>query len=77
MKDRVLHRISREIGEGQDIDPADLDEPLERFVPTDAIRDLVAHESNSWRLQFETEAHVVEVMGNNTVLVDGEKVPPR
>jgi hypothetical protein len=73
MSRNVLDQIVRAIAEAEDVDPTELEEPLERFVPTDAIRDLVAHSNNSWRLQFETRVHVVEVRGNNTILVDGEQ----
>lgn len=72
MKESVLDRITQGIAEAENTDPEELDTPLERFVSTDAIRDLVNHKSNSWRLQFETRAHVVEVTGNNTIIVDGE-----
>jgi hypothetical protein len=69
----VLGQITQSIAEAEDTDPEALDRSLERFVSTDAIRDLVAHESNSWRLQFETQDHIIEVMGDDTVLVDGER----
>ena len=73
MTTTVLGQITQSIAEAEDTDPEDLDRSLERFVSTDAIRDLLAHESNSWRLQFETPDHVVEVMGDNTILVDGAR----
>jgi hypothetical protein len=73
MTNTVLEQIVQAIADAEDTDPSDLDMPLERFVSTDAIRELVAHESNSWRLQFETQNHVVEVMGDNITLVDGER----
>jgi len=73
MTTTVLGQITQSIAEAEDTDPEDLDRSLERFVSTDAIRDLLAHESNSWRLQFETPNHVVEVMGDDTILVDGAR----
>lgn len=74
MNERVVQRITSAIAavEGEDVET--LDVSLQEHVPTDAIRTLVNHESDSWRLQFETPRHVVEVAGNGTVLVDGETV---
>jgi hypothetical protein len=73
MKRPVLDRITQSIAEAENTDPEDLDDSLERFVSTDAIRDLEVHDSNSWRLQFETRDHVIEVTGDDTILVDGER----
>ncbi len=67
-------QIARAVAETESVEPAELDVCLEDHVPTDAIRDLAAHDSDSWRLQFETPNHVVEVTGNDLVLVDGERV---
>ena len=47
---------------------------LESYVSTDAITALTNHKSNSWRLQFETPRHVVEVTGNETVFIDSMEV---
>ena len=52
-----------------------LDISLQRHVSTDAIQDLVNHESNAWRLQFETPNHVVEITGNDKIIVDGTQNP--
>ncbi|WP_336021826.1 HalOD1 output domain-containing protein [Halobellus salinisoli] len=73
MVNPVLDQITQSIAEVENTDPKALDESLERYVSTDAIRDLEAHNSNSWRLQFETRDHVIEVDGNSTILVDGER----
>ncbi|QUO46898.1 MULTISPECIES: HalOD1 output domain-containing protein [Halorubrum] len=67
-------QIARAIADAESVEPDELDVCLEDHVPTDAIRDLVAHDSDSWRLQFETPDHVVEVTGNDRILVDGERV---
>ena len=69
----ILHRIIRAWADAKDTDPTELDEPLERFVSTDAIRHLEAHDSDSWYLEFETHDAVVTVTGDGTVLVDGEQ----
>jgi len=76
MGESVINRITQAIAEAENTDPKELNQPLERFVSTDAIRDLVAHKSNSWCLQFETQNHVIEVTGNNNILVDGEQERP-
>ena len=69
----VTNQIIEAIAEVEDTEPDDLDIVLHHYVSTDAIRELVAHDSDAWRLQFETQNHVVQVMGNNTILVDGNK----
>lgn len=68
----VIDKIIRAIASAENKDPSNLELSLENHICTDTIRGLVTHDSNSWRLQFETENHVVEVMGDDTVLVDGE-----
>lgn len=75
-KDSITLQIAQARADAKDIDPEELDESLENFVSTDAIRDLVAHECNSWRLQFETQDCVIEVMGDDTILVNGEEMEP-
>jgi len=67
-------QIIRAIAEAESVPPDELDFSLENYVSTDAIRDLVRHDSDSWRLQFETPNHVVEISGNDQILVDGERV---
>lgn len=73
--DRVLpEQIVRAIAEAESVEPDELEFSLENHVSTDAIRGLASHQNDSWRLQFETPNHVVEVTGNEQVLVDGEPV---
>jgi hypothetical protein len=67
-------QIATAIAEVKSVRPDELELSLERHVSTDAIRDLVRHGSDSWRLQFETPDHVVEVTGNDQIIVDGEPV---
>lgn len=74
MRDIVIEQILEAVAEVEGIDSESLDMCLHRNVSTDAIQGLVAHESNAWRLQFETENHVVELTGNNKILVDGERM---
>lgn len=69
----VIEQIIGDIADVEDVEPIDLDVSLEDYVSTSAIDELVEHKSNAWRLQFETPHHVVEVTGNDDVLVDGER----
>ena len=72
MGETVTDQIIEAIAEVEETESKHIDVILEHYVSTDAIRELVAHDSDAWRLQFETQNHVVQVMGNNTILVDGE-----
>ncbi|ESS03624.1 MAG: hypothetical protein A07HR67_02022 [uncultured archaeon A07HR67] len=49
---------------------------VERYVSTDATRELVDHDNDSWRLRLETRDHVAEITGDDAVRVDGEPVEP-
>ena len=71
MPEAVLEQIVRSIAQVEGVNPMNLDLFLERHISTDAIQNLVNHESDSWRIQFETPNHVVEVTGNDAILVDG------
>jgi hypothetical protein len=74
----LLDLITRARADAKDADPTDIDEPLERFVSTDAIRDLEAHDSDSWYLEFETRDGVVAVTGDGRVSVrDDRQRDPR
>ncbi|QIO24871.1 HalOD1 output domain-containing protein [Haloarcula sp. JP-L23] len=75
-KEFVAKQITEAIAEIEGTDSDRLDMCLYNNVSMAAIRELVAHESNAWRLQFETENHVVELAGNDTVIVDGERIRP-
>ena len=74
MEQTILDQIIGGIADIEGVDPMDLDMSLQRYISTDAIEDLVNHESNSWRLQFETPNHVVEVTGADKILVDGTQI---
>ena len=76
MERTLPEQIARAIAEAESEEPDELDVCLEDYVSTDAVRDLVAHDSDAWRLQFETPDHIVEVTGNDRILVDGEYVEP-
>ncbi|MUW13529.1 hypothetical protein GJ633_01850 [Halorubrum sp. CBA1125] len=74
MNPTLPEQIAMGIAEAEGVEPDELGIHLQNHVSTDAIRDLVDHESNSWRLQFETPNHIVEVTGNDAILVDGERI---
>jgi hypothetical protein len=70
----ITEQIVEDIADQEGVKPENLSSPLEDHIPTDAIRTLANHHSSSWRLQFETQKHVVEVTGNERILIDGERV---
>ena len=73
----LLDLITRARADAKDADPTEI-EPLERLVSTDAIRDLEAHDSDSWYLEFETRDGVVAVTGDGKVSVrDDRQRDPR
>lgn len=57
----------------EDVDPADLDAPLQHVVSTDALATLAAHDSESWTVSFFYAGHDVVVRGDGAVLVDGTR----
>ncbi|MDB9234899.1 HalOD1 output domain-containing protein [Halorubrum ezzemoulense] len=70
----VVEKIIEGIADAKGVEPENLNIMLENYVSTDAIRALKSHQGDSWRLQFETPKHVVEVAGNETLLIDGTEV---
>jgi hypothetical protein len=76
MTESILERVVRGIAEAENVTPLELPVSIERYVSTDAIRELVDHDNDSWRLRFETRDLVAEITGNDAVRVDGEPVEP-
>ncbi|GAA0534685.1 HalOD1 output domain-containing protein [Halorubrum ejinorense] len=74
MTQALIEEVARALADVESVEPHELDVSIEDHVSTDAIRDLVSHDSDSWRLRFETPNHVVEVTGTEQILVDGEQV---
>ena len=70
----VIEQLTGAIAEIEETTPEQLNISLQNHVSTDAIQDLVVHDSDAWRLQFETQRHVVEITGDNIILVDGKQV---
>ena len=70
----VIEQLTGAIAEIEETTPEQLNISLQNHVSTDAIQDLVVHDSDAWRLQFETQRHVVEITGDNIILVDGQQV---
>lgn len=73
MGETIVERIIEGIADAKDVKPENLDMMFDNHVSADAIVALDSHPSDSWRLQFETPKHVVEVSGNETVRIDGRK----
>jgi hypothetical protein len=73
-KQAVIEQLTGAIADIEDTTPEELNISLQNYVSTDAIQDLVVHDSDAWRLQFETQRHVIEITGNNIILVDGQQV---
>lgn len=74
MDEPVVERVIEGIADVKDVKPENLGIALDNHVSADAIVALDSHPSDSWRLQFETREHVVEVSGNGTVVIDGTEV---
>lgn len=71
MGTEVVGQTIRSIADAKDVDPVELDVALQNWVETDALRRLVDHPSDAWRLQFELPDHTVTVTGEGVILVDG------
>jgi hypothetical protein len=71
MEARVIEQTIRAVADAKDVEPVDLDISLQNWVETDALRQLVDHPADAWRLQFELPEHTVTVTGRGMVLVDG------
>jgi len=66
-------QIVRAIADAEEVKPANLRISLQRHVETDAIQQLVDHESDSWSLQFDVPRHTVTITGRNEIYVDGTR----
>lgn len=67
----VLDQVIESIADVEGVEPIHLDISLQTYVAMDAIQELANHESDTWRLQFETPNHLVEVTGHDEIFVDG------
>ena len=72
MAGTAVEQVVAAIAEAEGIAPEDLDVSLQHYVSTDAIQDLAAHDNDAWRLEFETNRHVVELTRENAIRVDGD-----
>ncbi|OYR56514.1 hypothetical protein DJ70_08760 [Halorubrum halodurans] len=70
----VANQIAEALAEAKGVEPANLDTTLYDHVSTDAIEELVDHESRAWSVEFETRNHTVEVTGTERIYVDGDLV---
>jgi len=70
MKPSLPVQVVNAIADEKNVEPDNLDLQLQRHVPMDAIEYLSNHQSNEWKLKFETPNHVIELTGDHTVVVD-------
>lgn len=70
MPQSLTIEIVEAIAEEKGIDPEELDAPLEKYIDTEAIELLAAHETASWTLSFELPNHEVTVTSDRLVVVD-------
>lgn len=63
--------ITDAIATPEDTDPAELDDPIENYIPGDAIASLVAHETATWTLTFTYRDHQVMIFSSGVIAVDG------
>lgn len=69
MRKTLVEQVISALATERDVEAAQLDIELEEYISTDAITELESHESNSWRLKFETPNQVIEISGNDTVQI--------
>jgi hypothetical protein len=66
-------QIINEIANEKGVEPGNIELQLQHYIPTDAIRHLVNHENNAWKLQFETPDYVVEITSDDVILTNVSK----
>ncbi|MFC5278778.1 HalOD1 output domain-containing protein [Halorubrum rubrum] len=66
----LLDSLIGAIADAKDTEPDELEVALENYVSTAAIRQLDAHERDSWTLQFDLPNHSVRIVGDGAILVD-------
>jgi hypothetical protein len=71
MKQTLLERVINAIADARNVEADALEIPLERYVSTEAIRELETHDRSSWQLEFELPDLVVTITENNEIIVDG------
>ena len=67
----MVEQTIRSIADAKGVDPIDLDIAIQNWVDTDALRQLVEHPSDGWRVQFDLPEHTITITGEGTILVDG------
>ena len=65
--ERILEAVAR----ATDVEPHEIDPPLQRYIDVDALDHLTSHETSSWTLTFELPGHDVTVTSDGLVFVDG------
>lgn len=74
MVGNVVEQITWGIADAEGVELEDLSMAFERYVSVDAMQTLVDHKVDSFPSQFEVPNHVVELVGRNTILVDGNQI---
>lgn len=71
MGNAPVPEITDAIAAVEDTDPTDLDDPIENYIPSDAIALLVAHETATWSLTFTYRDHQITITSTGVIVVDG------
>lgn len=74
MGHQLVLTIADILSDIQEVDPVALTPRLEECVSTDALQQLVNHDSEAWTLSFEFTDHEVTVSADGWVSVDGEQI---
>lgn len=69
----IHEEIIRAIADAKGTEPSDLDLVLQNWIETDALQELIHHDSANWALRFEVPNHSVTVTSENEILVDGRE----
>lgn len=69
MVQTLVEKVISALALEKDVEASQLDIELETYISTDVIAELESHDSDAWRLQFETPNHVIEISGNDTVQI--------
>lgn len=72
----IIEKLIGAIADVEETDPQYLTITLQDWVDADAIRELEAHGSDSWELQFEVRSYDVTIRADETILIDGVERQP-
>lgn len=63
--------ITDAIAAVEETDPTDLNDPIQDYIPSDAIAQLAAHETATWTLTFTYRDHQITITSTGVIAVDG------